>query len=182
MSQSADVVYQGCTQVVCEAISHVKPPMSKIVGENFDAKVTHYITFCDKILVKGTIERTVLYLHPHHHKENQCCNQKGHNKNDCHDECKNNSINCKKFSCKQVDCYGGIVHFFENIYEFTAVVNVPGIRAGDICKFNVFDVKIKDVSDFFALDCDKNGLVTKGKEFFLLDIRIKCKGKGKCHK
>lgn len=174
MSHSTDVVYQGCTQVVCESISNVKPPMSKIVGEKFDAKVTHYITFCDKVLVKGLIEKTVLYLHPQLHHDH--C-QKDDGKNAKHKDCQDECVNYKKFSCKRVNSYGGMVHFFEDIYEFTAVVNVPGVRAGAICKFDVFDVKIKDVSDFFVMDCDKNGLVTKGKEFFLLDLRIKCKGK-----
>lgn len=178
MSQSADVVYQGSTQVVCEAITNVKPPMSKIVGEKFDARVTHYITFCDKVLVKGIIEKTVLYLHPHLHQQGyDQCQEDDRKYKDCQDECKKDIVNYKKFSCKKVDSYGGIVHFFEDVYEFTAVVSVPGVKVGDICMFDVFDVKVKDVSDFFALDCDKKGLVTKGKEFFLLDLRIKCKGK-----
>ncbi|GAB6182029.1 hypothetical protein JCM14036_33480 [Desulfotomaculum defluvii] len=194
MNQSVDVVYQGSTKVICESITKVKPPMSKIVGEKFDAKVTHYITFCDKVLVKGIIEKTVLYLHPHfhHQKDDQCQkddgknkkrdhNEKGNNKDGkqkgCQDECKKDIIDYKKFACKRVDYQEGIVHFFEDTYEFTAVINVPGVKAGDICKFNVFDVKVKDVSDFFVMDRDKKGLVTKGKEFFLLDVRIKCKSK-----
>ena len=208
MSLYAGTICHGSTQIVCESVMTVKPPMSKIVGEKFDAKVTKYATLHDKVLVKGFVEKTIMYLHPHfHHQKDDHCQKddgkddrkKDRDEKDCKkdgkcddrkddskkngkcddrkDDSKKDGVNIKTVSCKRVDSIEGIVHFLEDVFEFTAVIDVPGVRSGDICKFDVFDVKVKDVSDFIVLDRDKKGLVTKGKELFLLDIRVAFKSK-----
>jgi len=64
------VVGRGSTQLLFESSFDVKPPMSTTVGESYEVEVTNYTAFNDRVLIKGTLNKTLYYKHPHGQKGN----------------------------------------------------------------------------------------------------------------
>ncbi|KJS15085.1 MAG: hypothetical protein VR69_15240 [Peptococcaceae bacterium BRH_c4b] len=64
-SKDERIVGQGRTQLLCETRFSVKPAMSRVLGELYDVEITDYTTFIDKVLVKGIVEKSFFYKHPH---------------------------------------------------------------------------------------------------------------------
>ncbi|SHK59178.1 SPOCS domain-containing protein [Desulforamulus aeronauticus] len=162
----------GRVQLLCESVVHVKPPMTKIVGERFKVNITDYTTYSGNVVVKGCVEKITMYLHEHDHKNEECCKNSKH---DCKKDCDCDSNDCdtylKKSFCKQVKCNEGVVHYLESIMEFNAVVEIPCVKCGDHCHVTA---KVKDIGDFVAIECDKKGHVTIGKENYILDVKVCC--------
>lgn len=59
------LVGQGSSQLLFETRFNVKPPMSHVIGEKFDVEIKEYTVFADKVLVKGIVEKSFFYKHPH---------------------------------------------------------------------------------------------------------------------
>ncbi|AQS58798.1 DUF3794 domain-containing protein [Desulforamulus ferrireducens] len=173
----------GRVQLLCESVVNVNPPMTKIVGERFKVNILEHTTFSGNVLVKGCVEKITMYLHEHDHKKDNCCEKDGKDGKDCKkdnakdgakkSECADMTY-LKESYCKQVKCVEGVVHYLESTMEFSAVVEVPGVKCGDKCHITA---KVKDVGDFIAIERDKKGHVTKGKENFILDIKVCCDDK-----
>lgn len=63
--EQGQVVGEGKTQLICETFFNVEPPMSKIIGESYEVQITDSTVFYDRVLVKGIVEKTFYYKHPH---------------------------------------------------------------------------------------------------------------------
>lgn len=168
----------GRVQLLCESVVNVKPPMTKIVGERFKVNIVDYITFAGHVVVKGYVEKLTMYLHEHDHKKGRQDDYDGDGKNRGK-KCKEQDMeDCKtyfkKSYCEQVECVEGVVHYLESIMKFNAVVEIPGVKCGDCCKVTA---KVKDLSDFEALDYDEKGHCTVGRENYILDVKVCCKGR-----
>jgi len=231
--EQVQVVGEGRTQLLFETVFKIKPPMSKPLGESYDVQITDQTIFNDRVLIKGTVEKTLYYQHPHGKKGNS--NQKGDNnqKGDQSDnneeenknvsstsaskktfrflgkknknsqnkdqsdnkeeESKNNSSTSAECKClngsgQVVDSSNGIVHFIQQVSEFTGTVEIPGITPSDF-----IHVRLAEVTDYdpvVAMDMENtdsensekgtteqgntekknNGLIYAGKQMFKIDI------------
>lgn len=59
------VTSRGRTQLLIESNVNIKPPMAKILNETYDVQLEGYTVFKDKVLVKGIVEKTFFFKHPH---------------------------------------------------------------------------------------------------------------------
>lgn len=273
-------VGQGKTQLLCETRFSVKPAMSRVLGELYDVEITDYTVFIDRVLVKGIVEKSFFYKHPHLGKRNSNKNdekkddgkkEEGKNKSDKKDENKkdenkkgaadkaaekkedisnefikwlfqlnlgqpayggmnrqesmqegknvklrnrwlndmqsNSGLNDQltynrlndnltsgglndnlKFSgftegikedgekymtgwCARIDEHDGIVHFYQETLEFAGVMEIPGVRPGDICY--VESAEVKNYDSVKATELSNDGLVNAGRQIFLVEIALK---------
>ncbi|NLI14059.1 MAG: DUF3794 domain-containing protein, partial [Peptococcaceae bacterium] len=161
--EQCQVVGEGRTQLLCETFLNVKPPMSKIIGESYDVQIADYTVFNDRVLVKGIVEKTFYYKHPHIGKSEEDSqkeatdksnvqivnkqNSKEEKKKDCEStekQKKTNKFKCLDGWCKHIESYNGIVHFYQQKLEFAGTVEIPGIMPGDSCQVDLAEVKDYD--------------------------------------
>lgn len=113
-SRNERVVGEGITQLLFESRFKVKPSMSKVLGEKFDVEITDYTVFFDKVLVKGIVEQTVFYMHPHLGKKEDN-NKKDGSKNDESKTDGNKNNEDKKTEKKRIDSH---FDFFKWVSEY----------------------------------------------------------------
>lgn len=236
------IVGKGRTQLLFETSFNVKPPMSKIIGESYDVEITDYNVFNDRVLIKGTVEKTLYYKHPHGKKgqNNKADNNNDNNKkadnnekefeknndesqddsttseskksfhlfskkrkntrkeevnnkeekseknkeqasNKKDEESKNSSAasdseKTDEFKClngwgQVLDSSNGIVHFNQQVSEFSGTVEIPGIMPGDYCQVEL--VEASNCDSFIAAAVDSgnnNGLIEAGTQLFAIDV------------
>jgi len=63
--EAMQVVGKGSTQLLFETSFDVKPPMSTAIGESYEVEITDFKVFSDRVLFKGTVDKTLYYKHPH---------------------------------------------------------------------------------------------------------------------
>jgi len=63
--EQMQVVGKGRTQLLFETTFKIKPPMSKLITEAYDVEITDYTVLTDRVQIKGTVEKTFYYQHPH---------------------------------------------------------------------------------------------------------------------
>lgn len=93
--EAMQVVGKGSTQLLFETSFDVKPPMSTAIGESYEVEITDFKVFCDRVLFKGTVDKTLYYKHPHGKKGKECNTNKEEDK-DKKDEKDKKDDNCKK--------------------------------------------------------------------------------------
>ncbi|GMA97860.1 SPOCS domain-containing protein [Pelosinus sp. IPA-1] len=165
------VVGNGTAQLLCETYIKIKPPMSKIIRELFTAEITDYTVFNDKVLVKGAVEHTFYYLHPHGKKSQDEQNEEGKKDRDSEaSEEKTDEFKCLDGWGSLVECYGGIVHFHQQLFEFTGPVAIPGVIPGDVITGTA---QVTDYDYFAACEIEPNGLISGGTQTFKIDVTLK---------
>jgi hypothetical protein len=160
----------GKTQLLCETYIAVKPPMSKIISEEYAAEITDYTVFPDEVLVKGTVEHTFYYLHPHGKKANNEQAEEGNNRDsEATNEEKIDAFKMLNGWGSLVDSSSGIIHFHQQVFEFTGTVPIKDVIATDIVTGNA-EVKNYDVFD--VIEKQDNGLISGGKQTFKIDVAL----------
>lgn len=76
------VVGKGSTQLLFETSFDVKPPMSNPIGESYDVAITEYTALNDRVLIKGTVEKTLYYKHQHGKKGQDSAKKNANNGGD----------------------------------------------------------------------------------------------------
>ena len=195
MGDKRQLVGEGKTQLLCETYVNIKPPMSRIIRESYNVEVSDYTVLNDKVLVKGTVEKTFYYQHPHGKKSQSDQNKDGDNKEDnkgdnpqgeakkegennesTKKEDKNNeSTKPDEFKClnswgELVDSYAGIVHFNHQVFAFTGTVDIPGVLPGDEC---TVEAAVNEYAPFAAIGAENNDLIKEGTHAFKIDIALK---------
>ncbi len=274
------IVGQGRTQLLCETSFSVKPAMSRVLGELYDVEITDYTVFIDKVLVKGIVEKSFFYKHPHLGKRNgnrddgkKDDGKKGDekreagkrddeksrdgkkdeykkgdaykadekkddrvkdvssefikwlfqlnlgqsvssdvNKQESRQEGKNVRLKNRwlndnlsyselndnltynrlddnlKYSgftegikedgekymtgwCARIDEHDGIVHFYQETLEFAGVMEIPGVKPGDIC--HVESAEVRNYDSVKATEMNDDGLVNAGRQIFLIEVALK---------
>jgi hypothetical protein len=260
--EKMQVVGKGSTQLLFETSFYIQPPMSKIVGESYDVEVTDFTILDEKVLVKGIVEKTLYYKHPHLGKKGNNKQQDSANSDkkdasenagsedtkdskeaetaDSADESKSKSVKSKlknvygkfsrrskkgknsqeensnqsnqekngednqeqsqkneqenkkgsentdEFKClngwgQVLDSSHGIVHFYQQVSEFSSTVDIPGAMPGDSCHIELAEVK--NCEPFIATAAgsenneskdnnSNNSLITTGTQMFSLDIVV----------
>lgn len=67
LMKNAKVVGEENVSLLCETRFEIKPPLSEVIGENYKVQVLDCLGFYDKVLVKGIVEKTLMYKHRHTH-------------------------------------------------------------------------------------------------------------------
>jgi DNA mismatch repair ATPase MutL len=250
--EKMQVVGKGRTQLLFETSFNVNPPMSKIIGESYDVEITDYTVFNDRVLIKGTVEKTLYYKHPHGKKGQ---NDEADSKKDNNEEADNNEeqsdkkdeeskddsatselkksfhffskkrknarkeeVNNKEekseknkeqkseknkeqksekkdsesknnsgisesaektdeFKClngwgQVLDSSNGIVHFNQQVSEFSGTVEIPGVMPGDYCHVELVEASNCDpfVAAAAASGNNNGGLIEAGTQLFALDV------------
>jgi hypothetical protein len=169
-SEQGRAVGEGKAQLLCETYIAVKPPMSKIISESYKAEIVDYTVFADEVLVKGTVDHTFYYLHPHG-KKVVADQDNGSNNRDSTatgDE-KTDEFKLLNGWGSLVDSSNGIIHFHQQIFEFTGTVAIKDVIATDIVTGSA-NVKNYDVFD--ATVIADNGLISGGKQTFKIDVAL----------
>jgi hypothetical protein len=184
------LVGQGKTQLLCETYINIKPPMSQIIRETYNVAVADYTVFADQVVVKGTVEKTIYYLHPHGKKasndqEEDDASKDSKDENGKDDdksgegkekeESQDQSAPPDEFKClnswgQLLDSYGGIVHFNQQIFEFMGTVAIAAVVPGDTCTVDLAEVK--DYETFVPTTIENTGLISGGTQVFKIDIAV----------
>ena len=72
--------------------------------------------------------------------------------------------------CIRLDSNDGIVHFYEEILQFTGIVKVCGVMPGDNCHFVAAEVR--DYEAIVPTETDKNGLVRAASQMFIITVEV----------
>lgn len=94
--EQGQIVGKGKARLLCETRFNFEPSMSKIIGETYDVRISDCTVFNGRVLVKGIVEKTCYYKHPHLGKKNN--NEKEDGKKD-----DNNKEDCKEEENKKED-------------------------------------------------------------------------------
>ena len=176
------LIGEGKIQLLCETYVNVKPPMSRIIRESYNVEVSDYTVLNDQVLVKGIVEKTFYYQHPHGKKGKNNQNEDSDNKEDKSQEenkkedKSSESTKPDEFKClnswgQLVDSYAGIVHFNHQVFEFTGTVEIPGVLPGDVCTVEM--AAVNEYGSFVALGAENNDLIKEGTHPFKIDVALK---------
>lgn len=172
-SEQRVAVGDGKTQLLCETYIKIKPPMSEIIKETYSAEITDYTVFNDQVLVKGIIDHTFYYQHPHGIKAQDDENGdngkvRGSNSGEYQEE-KVDEFKCLDGWGNLVNFYGGIVHFHRQFFEFTGNVEIVGVIPGDVCTGTA---QITHFDLFEATELEDTGLISGGLQTFKIDVAL----------
>ena len=163
-------VGKGSTQLLSETYIKLKPPMLKILNETWDAKVTDYTVLGEDVLVKGLVEHTFHYLHPHG-KKSQSEQKEDGNKRESEQAEQTDEFKVLNGWGGLVEFSSGIIHFHQQVFEFKGTVSLGG--SGLMASDTITPVaKITDFDVFNAADIADNGLINGGSQTFKIDISL----------
>jgi hypothetical protein len=163
-------VGDGKAQLLCETYIAIKPPMSKIISESYTAEITDYTVFADEVLVKGTVEHTFYYLHPHGKKTTADQEDGGNNRNSAAtSEQKIDEFKLLNGWGSLVDSSSGIIHFHQQVFEFTGTVAIKDVIVTDVVTGSAH---VKNYDVFDATEVEDNGLISGGKQTFKIDVAL----------
>lgn len=158
----------GSTQLICETSFQVKPPLSKIIREEYTAEITDATVFNDKVLFTGKAEHMIYYLHAHGKKSNNDNKQEG-DSNRSSDEEPADEFKVFDGSGALVDSSRGIVHFHQQVFEFTGTTEIKGVVPTDVV---VGTAKVSEYDNFTAIAADESGVVSGGKKIFKINVDL----------
>jgi len=192
------LVGKGKTQLLCETYINIKPPMSQVLRETYSVTIAETTVFADQVVVKGNVEKTLYYLHPHGKKASndgqEEANKDEANKDEANkdeankdekaqddkdddkkDQAKEEEKQSDAFKClnswgQLLDSYGGIVHFNQQIFEFMGTVAIAGVVPGDTV--TVEQAAVNEYESFAATTVENNGLTSGGTQVFKIDIAV----------
>lgn len=162
------VVGTGSTQLLCETSIQLKPPMSRIIREEYTAEITDNTVFNGKVLFKGKAEHMLYYLHVHGKKANNEQKEGGESNRDSDVETEDEF---KVFDGEGalVDSSRGIVHFHQQFFEFTGTAEIKDVIPTDVVTGTA---RVAEYDDFTASVVDDNGVISGGKQMFKIDVAL----------
>lgn len=158
----------GSTQLLCETYMTCKPPMSTIIAEGWTAKITDTTVFTGKVVVKGQVEHTFQYLHPHGKKASNE-QEENNRESESSDAEKTDTLNVLEGGLVELlDVSSGIIHFHQQVFEFTGTVTMDVQEGAAVTGV----ATVKEYDAFEATETEDTGLISGGEQTFKIDITL----------